>query len=107
VVEPSAVFAPELGLPGRFRLVHDVEELGVSLWPNVVVDAVSPEGVHHRDGVLEADTVIAASPQAPERSLLSALDREGIVVAAIGDCVSPRGLEGATQDALAAAHAWS
>ena len=31
VVEPGAVLAPELGPPGRFRLVHETEQLGVRL----------------------------------------------------------------------------
>jgi 2,4-dienoyl-CoA reductase-like NADH-dependent reductase (Old Yellow Enzyme family) len=31
LVSPSPVLAPELGLPGRFRLVHDTEAAGVEL----------------------------------------------------------------------------
>lgn len=33
VLEPGDVLAPELGPPGRFRLVHDTEQLGVRLVP--------------------------------------------------------------------------
>jgi 2,4-dienoyl-CoA reductase (NADPH2) len=106
VVEPTSVFAPEMGLPGRFRLVHDLEQQGVALLANVIVGGISPDAVHHGDGEIAADTVIAASPQSPNRTLLDALDAEGIAATGLGDCLSIRGIEGAMHDAVEAVHAW-
>ena len=93
VVEPSGVFGVELGLPGRFRLVHDLEERGVRL-----VAAAALDGV-------EADSVIAASGLVPRRDLLDGLLSAGVPARAVGDCAGVRFLEGAMADALHAATA--
>jgi 2,4-dienoyl-CoA reductase (NADPH2) len=93
VVEASGVFGVELGLPGRFRLVHDLEERGVRL-----VVAASLDGV-------EADSVIAASGLVPRRDVLDGLLSAGVPARAVGDCAGVRFLEGAMADALATATA--
>jgi 2,4-dienoyl-CoA reductase (NADPH2) len=93
VVEPSGVFGVELGLPGRFRLVHDLEERGVRLVAAASLDAV------------EADSVIAASGLVPRRDVLDGLLSAGVPARAVGDCAGVRFLEGAMADALAAATA--
>ena len=51
VVEPSGVFGQTLGLPGRFREVHDLEQLGARL-----VTELPPE---------RFDTVIDTAPSSP------------------------------------------
>ena len=93
VVEPSGVFGVELGLPGRFRLVHDLEERGVRL-----LAAASLDGV-------ETDSVMAASGLVPRRDLLDGLLSAGVRARAVGDCAGVRFLEGAMADALATATA--
>ena len=81
LVHDDKVFAPELGLPGRFRLVHDVSGLGVRLAGRATVVAIDAELVHARqvDGdalTFPADTVIAvaaAADASPAAALRTAL----------------------------------
>jgi 2,4-dienoyl-CoA reductase-like NADH-dependent reductase (Old Yellow Enzyme family) len=91
VFSPEPVLAPELGLPGRFRLVHEVETAGVTV---VIGDLVG-----------EFDAVIGAAAVGPDRQLVQALADAGIAVRVVGDAVAPRGVEGATIDALDLARA--
>jgi len=81
VLEPSKVFAPELGLPGRFRLVHDVEERGVRLVGRASLVAIDPDCVHAADAdgaslTFAADTVITtvSTPTTALADLLRASD---------------------------------
>ena len=92
VVEPSGVFGPQLGLPGRFRLVHDLEERGARLVSTV------PEAERYA-------TVITTTGRTPRTALLHELAAAGIAARAVGDCAGVRFLEGAMADALAAAAA--
>ena len=94
VVEPSGVFGQQLGLPGRFRLVHDLQERGVRLL------STAPE----RE---QFSKVISTNGRTPRTALLDELGRAGIVAHAVGDCAGVRYLEGAMADALAAATAIS
>jgi 2,4-dienoyl-CoA reductase (NADPH2) len=43
LVSPDPVLAPELGLPGRFRLVHDTTAAGVRLHPGLAPADETPE----------------------------------------------------------------
>jgi NADPH-dependent 2,4-dienoyl-CoA reductase/sulfur reductase-like enzyme len=80
IVEPTKVFGRELGLPGRFRLVHDVEERGVRLLGRSTLvsidrDHVRVTGATGIDGEvidIAADTVISTTT-APDTSLADAL----------------------------------
>jgi 2,4-dienoyl-CoA reductase-like NADH-dependent reductase (Old Yellow Enzyme family)/thioredoxin reductase len=104
VVEPTAVFAPELGLPGRFELVAELEARGVVLRPELAVESIEPGVVVARgaDGAVEhiaADSVIVATPTGPDRSLAVALEAAGIAFRDIGDCRRFGLLEGALLDA--------
>jgi 2,4-dienoyl-CoA reductase-like NADH-dependent reductase (Old Yellow Enzyme family) len=91
VIEPSGVFGVELGLPGRFRLVHDLEQQGVRL-------AAEPE-------VSGPDSTVVTTALVPRRELAEALTAAGVAARAVGDCAGVRFLEGAMADALAAASA--
>ncbi len=110
VLEAGQVFAPQLGPPGRFRLVHEVEQLGIVLEPGAEVTAVTPtsvcwsgpdQGRHETEaatvistwqgvgGPEGGDTLadrLAAGPTAP-------------TVHVIGDARATDGLEGALADA--------
>jgi 2,4-dienoyl-CoA reductase (NADPH2) len=55
LASPSAVLAPELGLPGRFRLVHDTEAAGVEVRLGT-------------DTVPDANTVLTIAPGEPLRA---------------------------------------
>jgi 2,4-dienoyl-CoA reductase (NADPH2) len=108
IVESSGVFGVELGLPGRFRLVHDLETVGVHLVANATVESIGSRTVQLRrageDGpvgeAIRADTVILASGEVPDTRLATALRSAGVPVRAIGDCRAVRHLEGANIDAL-------
>ena len=85
LVEPSGVFGQALGLPGRWRLVPDLDAAGVAL-------ASEP--------ALEADAVIDTTRHAPDTSFADALRAAGVNVTVIGDA-NPDGIgriEGANLD---------
>jgi NADPH-dependent 2,4-dienoyl-CoA reductase/sulfur reductase-like enzyme len=109
IVEPTAVFGVELGLPGRFRLVHDIEQAGARLLGNATVKGITGRSVfvkrEEEVDEVAADTVILASGEVPDTRLTAALQRAGVPVRAIGNCREVRGLEGANIDALDAARA--
>jgi NADPH-dependent 2,4-dienoyl-CoA reductase/sulfur reductase-like enzyme len=102
VLEPSEVLAPELGPPGRFRLVYDIEQLGVTLVTGAALEGVSPAGVTWQVGSQEgsspAVTVITATRGA-DLSLAESLAAGGRPVHVVGDAVGAGGLEGALADA--------
>jgi NADPH-dependent 2,4-dienoyl-CoA reductase/sulfur reductase-like enzyme len=116
VVEPTAVLGVELGLPGRFRLVHDLEAAGALLVASAEVVGIEPDGVRVRtpassDGeggrVLAADTVIVAGGAVPGAPLAEALYAGGIdvPVSVVGDAHAVEGIEGATNAAASIAAA--
>ncbi len=107
VLEPTGVFAPELGLPGRFRVVADIEALGVRLVPHATAQAVEPgtviadvAGVPEKIG---ADAVIVTSDLSPVATLSAALRSAGVAARAVGECRELGGIEGANLDAAAVA----
>lgn len=85
LVEPSGVFAAALGLPGRWRLVPDLDAAGVQL-------VTEPAG--------DADVVVAADPGPPDDDLAAALRGAGVAVTAVGDANGDgrRWIEGANLD---------
>jgi 2,4-dienoyl-CoA reductase-like NADH-dependent reductase (Old Yellow Enzyme family)/thioredoxin reductase len=107
VVEPTNVFCAELGLPGRWRLVPDLERAGARLVDNATVEAITPDAVRVRIGDavedIPADTVIATAFNRPEPSLADALAAAGVPVHRVGDCHTLGRLEGANLDAAAVA----
>ncbi len=103
VVEPERVFAPQIGLVGRFRLVHDLTERGVDLRDRSTLVSVSPSHVTvaAKEGELElaADVVLIASGMGARTEAADALKAGGVEVRAVGDCTGPGFLEGAMLDA--------
>jgi 2,4-dienoyl-CoA reductase (NADPH2) len=106
VVEPTGIFGASLGLPGRFRLVADLEATGVRLVTGHLTGATAG-GVTVAAGdaawVLPADTVVVAEPARAAAPLAAELDALGRPARLVGDCRSLAGIEGATADALALA----
>src|SRR5205814_5626309 len=82
IVEETNVFCGELGLPGRWRLVPDIEAAGARLVDRASVEAVGPNRVHVRIGdkieSIPADTVIVTNVATPDRAVFSALQAAGI-----------------------------
>jgi 2,4-dienoyl-CoA reductase (NADPH2) len=102
IVEPSGVFGVELGLPGRFRLVHDVEQVGAQLitgaWTAISETAVSVQVEAHVQEVA-ADNVIVAHGARAIAPLADAMRAAGIACHRIGDCREVNRIEGAMLDA--------
>ena len=99
VVETTGVFGIELGLPGRWRIVADLEAAGASLIGHATVESIDAGVVHlHRVGGPaggRADTVIVAGRAQPEQSLAEQLQAGGVAVHTVGDCTGIGMLEGA------------
>jgi 2,4-dienoyl-CoA reductase (NADPH2) len=102
VVEPSGVFAPELGLPGRFRLVHDVEKAGAALvtgqWTAINSDSVAVR-IGTAVETISSDTVVIAHGPVAVAPLAAKLGAAGIETHLIGDCRAVNRIEGALLDA--------
>ena len=107
VIEPTHVFAPELGIPGRFRLVADAEANGIDLVARATVTGIGEATVQVRvdesDRSIAADTVIIASGASPAPGLADALRAAGIHAHVAGDCHQLARIEGANLDAAAIA----
>jgi 2,4-dienoyl-CoA reductase (NADPH2) len=103
VVEPGEVLAPELGLPGRFRMVADAEAAGVALHLGATLTAIDAGTVSATTAggpiTIEAETVIATGGRRPGAPLAAALRHAGADVHEVGDCRTVAGIEGANLDA--------
>ena len=104
VLEATPVFGLHLGLPGRWRRVHDLRALGIALEGGAQLVAIDADCVTWRRGdeVIRtpADVVYAVSRMSAETALADELAASGADVRAIGDCHTPGLLEGAMQSAL-------
>jgi hypothetical protein len=88
-----------MGLPGRFRTVHDTEQAGVVLVGGAEVTAIDDDGVHlvvaGVPSVLPADTVLLVEPREARATLLQELLAAAVDARGVGECVGAVGLEGA------------
>ncbi len=107
VLEESQVFAPQFGMPGRWRHVHELLESGVALKRGAEVVQIGEHTVHYRDGagehILSADVVIGVSNVVPNPGIGAApaanISFGSVELHRVGDCTGPRFLEGALLDA--------
>jgi NADPH-dependent 2,4-dienoyl-CoA reductase/sulfur reductase-like enzyme len=96
VFEPSDVFALHLGLPGRWRRVHDLRAQGIVLAGGVDVLEITPDIVRWRD--LDGDHETAASAVfttldvTPDTALADELRGHGVDVSVVGDAEAGAGL---------------
>jgi 2,4-dienoyl-CoA reductase (NADPH2) len=110
VLEPGAVLGVALGPPGRFRVVHETEQLGVHLETGTTVIRVEADGVRWRDSAGDerhtpARTVLSTLVEAVRPALADELAALGLPVHVVGDARAAGGLEGALADAHAVAAA--
>jgi 2,4-dienoyl-CoA reductase (NADPH2) len=102
-------FAPEMGLPRRWRAADLLARLGAVRVKGVVEVALSTQGVRYRtaraDGEVVCDCVLDATGLAPDESLADALRASGAETHAIGDCRGPRYLEAGLLEAARLARA--
>jgi 2,4-dienoyl-CoA reductase-like NADH-dependent reductase (Old Yellow Enzyme family) len=104
IIESTAVFGGVLGLPGRWRIVSDLETAGAVLIGNAGPVSVDAGVVHCSGGEVKADTVIVAGGAVPNPGLLSSLGAgAGVVVHAVGDCTGMGMIEGANLGAASLA----
>ena len=103
VVERSSIFAPQIGLVARWRLIHDLQTRGVELLNNALVEQVDPHGatvtVGEERRVLPADVVLVASRIDARDAAVDALRISGLEVHPVGDCTGAGFIEGAMLDA--------
>jgi 2,4-dienoyl-CoA reductase (NADPH2) len=104
VVEPGAVLAPELGLPGRFRWIADLEAAGVRLLPRHTVEGITGAAVAVTgpDGSAEsipASTVLVAAGGPVDDAFAATFRSSGVPVEVVGDARVAERLEGAFRDA--------
>jgi 2,4-dienoyl-CoA reductase (NADPH2) len=85
LVEPTGVFGESLGLPGRWRLVPDLDAAGVALLT---------------EPALDADTIIDTTRRSPDQTLACQLEEARIPVTIVGDANpdGPGRIEGANLD---------
>ena len=102
--ESGPVFGRALGLPGRWRAVHDLGQAGVNLVAGAELAAVTDDGVVWRSNGAEqttpADLVVVTSELSADTSLADELRAAGAEVHAVGDCAQPGFLEGAMRAAV-------
>ena len=96
VLEASDVFGLHLGLPGRWRRVHDLRAAGITLAGGAEVLEVTPELVRWRDLDGDHDTVAGAvlvtSEAAPDTTLAEQVAERGLEVTTVGDAGVGAGL---------------
>jgi 2,4-dienoyl-CoA reductase (NADPH2) len=103
LIEATAIFGAELGLPGRWRMVADAADAGIELLGEAEVTALTAATVEIRhDGdtrSVPAALVIATGRTAGAPDLADALRTAGVTTFVVGDAADARGFEGITRDA--------
>lgn len=104
VLEETAVFASEMGLPGRWRVVHELREKGVDLIAEATATRIDPDGVTWRSSEgrvarVEADVVIIAGGARPAAFLTETGSDGPFDVHRIGDCREVGFVRGAMEGA--------
>jgi 2,4-dienoyl-CoA reductase (NADPH2) len=96
VLEPSDVFGLHLGLPGRWRRVHDLRSDGIVLAGGADVVAITPDVVRWRDldgdHATPAGAVFTTLAADPDTTLADDLRARGVDVPVIGDAAVGAGL---------------
>jgi 2,4-dienoyl-CoA reductase (NADPH2) len=102
VIEESEKFGVELAVVRRWRVLHDLQQLGVVLINNTRVTAISGKNLQltTADGEvgIEADTVILASGAQSNRGLADQLQQRGVETHIAGDCDGVGYIHGAMHD---------
>lgn len=104
VIEPTGVVGAELGLPGRFRWIADLEGMGVELRMRTRATAITPDAVlvigdDGAETAIPATNVLCAAPSGTTAELVDAWRAAGVPIDVIGDARSVERLEGAFRDA--------
>jgi len=102
VIEEGEKFGVELAIVRRWRVLHELKELGVVLINNTRLDAISGTSLllstADGDVSIDADTVILASGAQANRGLADRLREKGIETHVAGDCDGVGYIHGAMHD---------
>jgi 2,4-dienoyl-CoA reductase (NADPH2) len=102
VIEESEKFGVELAVVRRWRVLYDLQQLGVLMINNTRVIAISGKNLQlaSTDGEvgMEADTVILASGAQSNRGLADRLLQRGVETHIAGDCDGVGYIHGAMHD---------
>ncbi len=103
VIEPGEKFGIELSVVRRWRVLHDLESLGVQLIKSATINEITRAGVRcDVDGesqTVAADQVIIAMGAQADLRLQQALVERGLAASAVGDCQNVGYIEGALKSA--------
>jgi 2,4-dienoyl-CoA reductase (NADPH2) len=103
VLERSGVFASQIGLPGRWRLVHELQQRGVDLVGNATVTAIEHDLVRYtvddESRTAAGDIVLVAECSSEPNVGVDILKSTDVPVHSIGDCTGAGFIEGAMLDA--------
>ena len=103
VLEEKDYLAPEMSLPRRWRVLHELREQGVPMHTGVRIEEILDQGVAFvsRDGIKEteaAESVILAMGAMPDQDLFDQLAGFGVEAKLVGDCREIGYIEGAMAD---------
>ncbi len=102
VIEEGEKFAVELAIVRRWRVLHELQELGVVLINNTRLRAISGTSLQlvtaAGDVSIDADTVILASGAQANRGLADRLREKAIETHVAGDCDGVGYIHGAMHD---------
>jgi len=104
VIDESGRLGSGLTLVRRMRLLSELQEHGVSLFPSSSGISIEANGIRFTDGKdearhIEVDQVIVAKGATGELSLAEALRAQGLEVHTVGDCNGVGYIEGAIRGA--------
>ena len=110
VVDEPARFGAGLTVVRRMRLLEELEEHGVALFPSASALQIEPGAAQFADRTgalraLEADHVIVAKGASGDLGFAEQLRAEGFAVHTVGDCEGVAYIEGAMRGAASAADA--
>lgn len=108
IVEMLDEIARDMLFLNRTSLLRDLAANDVRVLTSTTVTEITPSGVRvsgpDGDATIEADTVVAAFGVTPEMGLAEQPTSRGLPVHAVGDCVEPRKVGDAINEAYVAAY---
>ena len=112
VIEKGPVAAVEMAHPRRWRVLHDIRQMGVELLTEANVESIEDdhvlyslveEGADSKTSRLSADSVILTLGLTKNLTLADRIRAEGIEPICIGDCNGVGYIEGAITQGFQAA----
>ncbi len=104
LLEESGVFAAQMGLPGRWRIVRELERSGARLLANARASEIKRGEIRYVDAegvesAAKADSVVVAGGARPTPTARAIVGDDGIETHLIGDCAEVGFVRGAMESA--------